>query len=277
MTMGYCAVVTGASGGLGSAFARALAPHASALILAGRRQSALEALRAELTRDHPQLPLYAVAGELTQSAGRHAVRHAAAALPAPLDLLVNNAGVNDFHAFESQSDATLERLVAVNLLAPMQLAHDLLPLMRRAPRAQIVNVGSTFGYIGYPGFAAYCATKFGLRGFSEALRRELADSAIAVRYFAPRAIRTALTTPAIAALNRALGNREDEPARVARALLRFLEAGGAERRIGFPERLYVWLNRVVPALNERALKAQLGTIQRHLPPAHADGRQTAKE
>jgi len=205
-------------------------------------------------------------------------RDAAAALPAPLDLLVNNAGITDFHAFESQSDATLERLVAVNLLAPMQLAHDLLPLLRRAPRAQIGNVGSIFGYIGYPGFAACCATRFGLRGFSEALRRALADSAIAVRYFAPRAIRTALTTPAIAALNRALGNQEDEPEHVARALLRFLEAGGAERRIGFPERLYAWLNRVLPALNERALKAQLGTIQRYLPRAHGDGMQTtAKE
>ena len=277
MTARYHAIVTGASGGLGSAFARVLAPHAGALILAGRRQSALAALRAELTRAYPHLALHAVVCELTQPADRRALLAVAAALPAPLDLLINNAGVNDFRAFESQAHATLEQLVAVNLLAPMQLAHDLLPLMHAAPRAQIVNVGSIFGYIGYPGFAAYCATKFGLRGFSEALRRELADTAIAVRYFAPRAIRTTRTTPAIAALNEALGNREDAPERIARALLRFVEGGGAERRMGFPERLYVWLNRVLPTLNERVLKAQLGTIQRYLPAASAHGGQTAKE
>jgi short-subunit dehydrogenase len=272
----YRAIVTGASGGLGAAFARALAPHAAVLILTGRRQQALESLRAELVRVHPHLAIRTLACELTDAAGREALADTAAEACAAIDLLINNAGVNDFHAFDSQADSTLERLVAVNLLLPMQLARRLLPLLRRAPRAQIVNVGSILGYIGYPGFAVYCATKFGLRGFSEALRRELADTPIAVRYFAPRAVRTPLTTPVMAALNAALGNQEDRPERVAQELLRFIGAGGAEHRVGFPERLYVWINRVAPLLNERALRAQLGTIRRYLPPA-APGGQSAKE
>jgi short-subunit dehydrogenase len=272
----YRAVITGASGGLGAAFARALAPHAATLVLAGRRQPALDALHAELAARHSDLDVRTVACELTEATGRRALTHAAAAACGPIDLLVNNAGINDFHAFEGQADATLERLVAVNLLAPMQLARDLLPLLRFAARAQIVNVGSIFGYIGHPGYAAYCATKFGLRGFSEALRRELADTAIAVRDFAPRAIATPRTTPAMAALNAALGNREDSPERVAQALLRFLQEDGTERRIGFPERFYVWINRVAPGLSERALGAQLGTIRRHLPSARAVG-QPAEE
>jgi short-subunit dehydrogenase len=272
----YRAIITGASGGLGAAFARALAPYAANLILTGRRHPALETLRAELIASHPHLQVRTVACDLTDAAGRRALVDAASGSAAPIDLLINNAGINDLHAFESQADATLEALVAVNLLAPIQAARHLLPLLRRAPRAQIVNVGSIFGYIGYPGYAVYCATKFGLRGFSEALRRELADTSIAVRYFAPRAVSTPLTTIAMAALNAAVGNHEDPPERVAQALLRFLGAGSAECRVGFPERLYVWINRVAPALNDRALRAQLPIIRRYLAPARSGG-QTAEE
>jgi hypothetical protein len=80
----------------------------------------------------------------------------------------------------------------------------------------------------------------------------------------------------MAALNVAMGNREDPPERVAQALLRFLGGRSAEGRVGFPERLYVWINRVAPALNERALRAQLPIIRRYLAPART-GAQTAKE
>jgi short-subunit dehydrogenase len=153
----------------------------------------------------------------------------------------------------------------VDLLAPMLLARDLLPSLRLAAHGQIINVGSIFGDIGYPGFAAYSAAKFGLRGFSEALRRELSDTTVTVRYFAPRAARTPLTTPAIAALNRALGTSEDAPADVARMLIRFLGSHASERRIGFPERFYVWMNRILPGVTDRAIGARLATIKRHLP------------
>jgi short-subunit dehydrogenase len=272
----YRAIITGASGGLGAAFARALAPYAATLVLTGRRQPALESLGAELIAVHPHLDVRTLACELTDAADRQALADAASGAAAPIDLLINNAGINDFHAFESQADAMLERLVAVNLVAPMQLARHLLPLLRRAPRAQIINVGSIFGYIGYPGYTVYCATKFGLRGFSEALRRELADTSISVRYFAPRAVSTPLTTLAMAALNAAVGNQEDAPERVAQSLLRFLGRAGAEYRVGLPERLYVWINRMAPALNDRALRAQLPIIRRYLAPARPGG-PSAKE
>jgi len=270
----YRAIITGASGGLGAAFARALAPYSATLVLTGRRQLALESLRSELIGLHPHLKVRTVVCELTDAADQQALADAAS--EAGADLLINNAGINDFHAFESQADASLERLVAVNLVAPMQVARRLLPLLLCASRAQIVNVGSIFGYIGYPGYAVYCATKFGLRGWSEALRRELADTSVAVRYFAPRAVSTPLTTLSMAALNIAVGNREDSPERVAQALLRFLAGSSAECTLGFPERLYVWINRVAPILNERALRAQLPIIRRYLKPARVGG-QTARE
>lgn len=265
-------VLTGAAGGLGHAIAEALAPHCARMVLTGRDPHKLDALAATLGRRHTTLDLVPIAGDLTDEATRAAIHDAAQSAPAPADLLINNAGINEFHAFAAQSPAAIERLFEINLLAPIRLTQTLLPLMRSAPRAQIVNIGSIFGYLGYPGFAVYCASKFGLRGFSQALRRELADTSIAVRYFAPRATRTALTTARITAMNRALKTREDSPDLVARKLLDFIAGTDFERKIGFPERLYVLLNHVVPRINDNAIRARLETIKKYLPdggnPAH---------
>jgi len=258
-------VLTGASGGLGQAIARTAAPLCSSVILVGRDTVRLDALRGLLKAQHAELGVHTVNGDLTDAAVRDRVFDAARALPAPVDLLINNAGINEFHEFESQQPEAVERLLAVNLLAPMLLTQRLLPLLKRAPQAQIVNIGSIFGYLGYPGFAAYCASKFGLRGYSQALRRELADTAIDVRYFAPRATRTPLNTSAIAALNRALNTKEDAPDTVAQMLMRFLEASAWERKLGFPERVYVFLNQLIPTINDGAIRRQLQTIRKHLP------------
>jgi short-subunit dehydrogenase len=261
-------VLTGASGGIGRAMAHALAPHCDGLLLAGRDARQLVALRDAL-RDRQALPLCVVAGDLTRDAARRQVLDAALAMPRPVDLLINNAGVGEFHEFESQEADAIERLIDINLVAPMQLVRMLLPLLRQAPRAQVVNVGSIFGYLGYPGVAAYCASKFGLRGFSQALRRELADTTVDVRYFAPRATQTGLNSPAMSALNRELGVREDTPDAVAGMLLAFLASRAPERRIGFPESLYAFLNQLLPRLNDGAIRARLETIRKHLPGSRA--------
>ena len=260
----YRLVLTGASGGLGQAFAMALAKHSSAMVLVGRDRDRLETLRRRVGESDPRIVVTTVAGDITEADVRHRVFEAARALPGTVNLLINAAGMNEFHAFESQAESAIERLLAVNLLAPIQMTQRLLPLLKTARSAQVVNVGSIFGYLGYPGFAVYCATKFGLRGFSQALRRELAASDVVVRYFAPRATRTAFNAPAVSAMNRALKTREDEPERVAGKLVRFLAGGGGERKLGFPERLYVLLNDLVPGVNDRAIRAQLSIIRKHL-------------
>jgi short-subunit dehydrogenase len=260
----YRVVLTGASGGLGQAFAMALTEHSSAMVLVGRDRDRPGELRSRIADRYGGIVVTTVAGDLTERSVQGRVFEAARAMPGPIDLLINAAGISEFQAFESQSGAAIERLVAVNLVAPIQLTQRLLPLLRAARFAQIVNVGSIFGYLGYPGFALYCATKFGLRGFSQALRRELAGSNVAVRYFAPRAARTPLNTPAIRAMNRALKTREDAPEKVAAKLVRFIAGSGWERKLGFPERLYVLLNHLVPAINDRAIRAQLAIIRRHL-------------
>jgi short-subunit dehydrogenase len=258
-------ILTGASGGLGQAFALALAEHSSVMVLVGRDQSRLDALREKIGVSHPAVTVRTVSGDLTEAWVQRRVYDVASDVPGPVNLLINAAGINDFEAFESQSATTIERLIAVNLLAPIQLTQLLLPLLKEAARAQVINVGSIFGYLGYPGFAVYCATKFGLRGFSQALRRELSDTDIAVRYFAPRATRTPLTTPSISAMNHELNTKEDAPEHVARMLVKFISRGTWERKVGFPERLYVFLNHLVPGVNDRAIRGQLKVIRKHLP------------
>jgi short-subunit dehydrogenase len=237
--------------------------HASAMVLVGRDALKLHALRCRIATAAPHVALRVVAGDVTDDTTQKDVARAAQMLADPVNLLINAAGVNEFHPFESQSRASVERILAVDLIAPMQLTQRMLPLLRRAPRAQVINVGSVFGYLGYPGFATYCAAKFGLRGFSQALRRELSDTNIAVRYFAPRATRTPLTTPAISAMNRELKTREDAPEAVARLLVKFLAGHEWDRTLGFPERLYVLLNHLVPGVNDSAIRRQLRIIRRH--------------
>jgi short-subunit dehydrogenase len=250
----YRAVLTGASGGIGGAIATALAPHCDDLLLVGR-----DAARLCATAETCGAVARIGVADLTTPAGRDAV---AAGARNP-NLLINNAGENDFAWLADQSDTTLERIMQINALAPMQLTRRLLPLLERAPEAWIVNVGSIFGYLGYPGHAAYSASKFALRGFSEALRRELADGPVRVLYFAPRATRTPMNPPELLALNAELGVAMDEPAAVAAELVRTLERPGRERLLGMPERLFARINQLLPGLVDRALARQLPAIRRH--------------
>lgn len=176
--------------------------------------------------------------------------------------VINAAGVNQFSLLEQQDEDAIARLIGVNVTATLQLTHLLLPLLRQQPRALLVNLGSTFGSIGYPGFTAYCASKFALRGFSEALRRELADSQIKVLYIAPRATRTAMNSADVVAMNDELKVEMDDPQEVARQIVHAITAEREEFYLGWPEKLFVRLNGVLPRLVDQALRKQLPVIKR---------------
>jgi short-subunit dehydrogenase len=248
--MRWRAILTGASGGIGRAMAGALLPHCDELVVVGRDASRLP----DFPRCRP------VAADITTDAG---LAEVASSAPRA-NLLVNNAGVNDFTAFAAQDEAAMRRILETNVLAPMRLTRRMLPQLAAKPAAVVVNVGSILGYLGYPGCAAYCASKFALRGFTEALRRELADTRVRVMYLAPRTTRTSLNGAALDALNAELGNGSDPPDVVASALLELLVNPAPERRIGMPESLFAAVNQLAPSLVDRALRRQLPQIQRHL-------------
>lgn len=260
MTTAYRAVLTGAAGGIGQAIAMELLPQSDYLILVGRNREALEALQKTLGMDKTHI----VDGDLTQQETLDKIEQLARALGG-INLLINNAGSNDFHAFETQSSDAIRNMININLLAPMLLSRQLLPLLKKEARAQIINIGSIMGFIGFPGYAAYCASKSGLRGFTQSLRRELADTPIDVRHFAPRATRTAINSSAAASMNRELKTAEDTPASVGRAFNVFLNGVAREHTLGRKESFFVFINKVLPVLPERAIRGQLSIIRKHLP------------
>ena len=257
-------VLTGAAGGIGSAVARQLAAGGARLLLTDLRQEPLDQLAAEFA---PLAAVRAVAADVGSDTGRAAL--AAAAYEFRANALINAAGINPFGLFAEQSAGEIARAFAVNAVAPILLCHALLPVLREQPRAQIVNVGSTFGSIGFPGFTAYAASKFAVRGFCEALRRELADTAITVHYVAPRATATALATQRVRAMNAELGVGMDTPQTVAAEIERVLRQGQRERLIGAPERVFAKLNALFPALVDRFLRRQLAVVRRYAAPPTA--------
>lgn len=259
-------LLTGASGGIGSALAMALAEQGATLLLQGRRHDELERLHQGLPGADRHQCLVA---ELTQAGDRarltQAVRQAGG-----LDVLINNAGVSGFGWLADQSPAQVSELLGINLEAPILLTQALLPLLRRP--GLVMNMGSAFGGIGYPGYSAYCASKFALRGFSEALGRELAGTGIQVLHFAPRATRTRINPEAVYAMNARLGNRTDSPERVAALAVRALERESRRRWLGWPEKLLVRLNSLCPRLLDLALARQIALIARYA--GHTDQKES---
>ncbi len=255
-------LLTGASGGIGCALALELQARGASVLLVGRDPVALERTAARLGGRSPSVGWHAA--DLATTAGRATVVAAASQWGGTgCNVLVNNAGLGDFRMIDELDDAAVEHLFAINAIVPIQLTRALLDHLRAQPEAAILNVGSVFGSLGYPGFAAYSATKFALRGFSEALRRELADSRIGVHYFAPRATQTEMNTAAVTALNTELGVAMDLPSAVAIAACNLLEAGGRSAVFGWPERLFVRINAVLPGVVDGSLRKQLPVIRRH--------------
>lgn len=264
------ALLTGAAGGIGREAAQALAARGAGLLLVGRRAEPLEDLARTLGQQFGRSFGALRAGEAPMDIAWLAAditcpedqaRCAEAAEACGVDLLIHNAGLPAFGRFETLDAERLQALMAVNLIAPMQLSLALLPGLRRKPQAAIVAIGSALGRLGLPGHVAYGASKAGLRGFCEGLRRELADTRVRVQYLGPRAVATGFNSPEAEAHRLASGSRADPPAQVARALVALIERGEAERHLGFPERLAGPINACLPTL----LDGPLGRQARSLP------------
>jgi len=247
-------VLTGASGGIGAALAAELAKRGARLGLVGRDLVKLNALAQPLASQG--IEVERITTDLTQAEGSAVVRARMQARFGGVDIVINNAGITDFTQFSQADPQRIEQVLRTNVLAPMQLSRAVLPDMLAQGRGQIVNVGSIFGSIAFACFASYSASKFALRGFSEALRRELAGSGVGVTYVAPRAVRTPLNTAAVQRMAERVKMAMDEPEQVAKQIVRAIEQDRKDVYLGFPESLFVRINSLWPRLVDAALGKQ---------------------
>jgi short-subunit dehydrogenase len=176
---GRVVIVTGASSGIGEATARAFGRAGDRVVLVARRVGRLQQLAAGLP------DALVVPADLTHVGDVERVPRAALARYGRIDVLVNNAGLGRYDWLEDLPVAEIETQLQVNLLAPILLTRAVLPAMLAQRRGVIVNVGSVAGRIATPTMSVYNAAKFGLDGFSEALRREVGPQGIHVCLIAP--------------------------------------------------------------------------------------------
>src|SRR5947209_3590769 len=186
---GMTALVTGASGGLGSAIARALAAQGARLAVSGSNVEKLEVFRASLGGDHIALPCNLADGAAVDSLVPQAVE----ALGGKLDILVNNAGVTRDSLLMRMKDEEFEDVIRINLEAAFRLMRAAARPMMKARFGRIISITSVVGVTGNPGQANYVASKAGLNDMTKAVAQELASRGITVNAIAPGFMSSAMT------------------------------------------------------------------------------------
>lgn len=186
---GGTAVVTGAASGIGAALAEQLAARGSDLVLLDRDAERLAAVADRIRAAHPSLAVDTTVVDLSDDATVRVAADLAAAHP-DVTLLVNNAGVALGGRFDQVTADEFDWLMSINFRAVVTLTRAFLPALKARPGSHLVNVSSIFGIFAPPGQAAYAASKFAVRGFSEALRHELAENGVGVTVVHPGGIKT---------------------------------------------------------------------------------------
>jgi len=250
---GKCVLITGAGSGIGRALAVEAARRGMTVALCGRRADALAETAALLGAGAAHIVIQA---DVTGPDDRRMLVNRIRERWGKLDVLINNAGIVPGGAVESLTDDALDLVLATNVTAPIALTRDLLPLLLAAQPSRVVNVGSMFGDIAFPLFAAYSASKFGLRGFSDALRREFRDRGVGVTYAAPRATKTE-AVDSLEALITSVQPRLDDPSAVAAEIWRAVEKDARSVYPTGPERMFILLQRLFPGLIDNAVCKQM--------------------
>lgn len=275
--------ITGASSGIGEALAEAFAAEGAALILSGRRRGALAALAARLGGESLALPF-----EATDWKAMNGAADAAWAWRGGVDILVNNAGISQRSLAIDTAPEVYERIVAVDLLAPIRLTQSLLPRMAAQGRGHVVMIASVAGRLGPVLRTAYAAAKHGLIGYGDALRAEVETAyGIKVTNVLPGSVRTQVAANALQGDGSARGASDVnieagmDPGECARQILdgladgrrEILVAEGAEAfaaglRFQDPERLFDMLSAEGARLAEaraRGAPPEPGRVNRTLP------------
>jgi len=244
-------ILTGAAGGIGYRVALLLAAKGARLALVERNAPRVEEICAEINKNGGSAT--SIALDLSAEGAPQQAIDAALQAMGGIDILINNAGIMDFTLFERHDPKRIQQMIGVNVIAPMLLVRAVLPHLLKQDSGRIVNIGSAFGSIGFPHFATYCASKFAMRGFSEALRRELADTQVSVTYVSPRATKTPLNDDVTTRMLEETKTSMDAPEYVAEQIVQAIERNCKEHFIGQPESFFARLNGMFPRLVDGGL------------------------
>jgi short-subunit dehydrogenase len=257
---GKVAVVTGAASGIGRALAGVLARRGCSLALADVDEAGLAETAGQVEAQGRRASVHAV--DVADWERVVAFADEAVAAHGGVDLVVNNAGVSVTGTLEEQSIEDLRWIVGVNFWGVVHGCKAFLPHLRKRPEGHLVNVSSVFGLIGLPTQSSYCATKFAVRGFSEALWAELADSRIGVTVVHPGGVRTnivrASRTADAAAKARMIETFERRalaPEAVAEQIARGVERGALRVRVCRETYAVDWAKRLFPSAVHRLVRA----------------------
>lgn len=262
------AVVTGAASGIGAALAHGLAARGSDLVLLDRDAERLATVVDMIRAAYPGRRVDPVVVDLADAAATAGAAEQVRVRHPRIRLLVNNAGVALGGRFDQVTLDEFQWVVDINFRAVVQLTHALLPALKAETGSHLVNVSSLFGLIAPPGQAAYSATKFAVRGFTEALRHELVADGVGVTSVHPGGIATRITENARigSGVNRddyEVGRRRFDrllsipPARAAEVILRGVERRRPRVLIGLSAKLPDVIARIAPSAYGRLLRVGL--------------------
>jgi len=261
---GLRCVVTGASSGIGQAIARRLAATGARLIVSARREERLGALVAEIAATGGEA--FAVVGDITDEGTRTRLAAAVSQRWSGLDMLVNNAGGGAFGPFADSTSDRLRRLFELDFFAPVELTRICLPSLRAAAaerrRPLVVNVGSVLAHCAVPWKSEYCAAKFAMRGWNDAVRSEWAREGIDLLLASPSTTASEFfeRVEVGEGLSRPVGGSRwfapSTPDRVACDIVRAVRRGRHEVVSSWGGLCLVWANRLFPAVIRWALSRQ---------------------
>ena len=244
-------IVTGASSGIGRSLAKSLAAKGSRLIVTARRTELLESLKAEILADGGECQV--VVGDITETKTHHRILETSQQQYNGLDGLVNNAGVGAIGPFSSASIERLREIFEVNFFSMATLIRAAVPMLSQGNDPLIVNVGSVLGHRAVPLKSEYCAAKFALHGFSDALRAELSSIPIDVLLVSPSTVDSDFFNSALedsTAIDWKKG-RPMQPKFVARKILQGMEKRNHEIILPLSGKALVWLDRLFPTIANR--------------------------
>ena len=231
-------MITGATGGLGTALIQQFATMDCTITAIGRDRAVLKKLQQDYN-------VNTLALDLTKASSRKTLTDYVT--KNPVDILINSAAILNIEEFATCPDSHIDDVVAINLTALMATTRICLPsMLKKSTPCKVLNIASVGADLGLPYFTVYTATKFAVKGFTESLRRELGSTNTDAVLIAPRAMKTPMMDEAAVGLLRAMFSGMDDVDKIARKIVGVIKNDNARMRVGLFERFGGLMNGVMP-------------------------------